>query len=80
MYLFQMRRLQGRARGKGRIHPVWSPWKTIEKLHKMPDLSCALDFPSELVQFRLQHANKTIWRSAHKRDDKYWSKCGQVSV
>ena len=76
MYRFQMRRLRGHKQGRGRIHPVWTPWKTIETMHKIPDLTCDLDFPSGLVQFRLVLADKTVWRSAGKREDKYWRRNG----
>lgn len=76
MYRFQIRRLRHHKQGKGRNHPVWTPWKTIEMFHKIPDLTNDLEFPSGLVQFRLVLADKTVWRSGRKREDKYFGRNG----
>ena len=74
MYLFQIRRYlyhKPDIRGKALLRPSYTPWRTIERLHKLPDLSADMNFPSGLVEFRIQYANRTIWRSDHRQDHKY---------
>lgn len=72
MYVFQIRRLVRHVNGKVRLKPVWTAWRTIDKFHKQPDLDhLELLFPSQMVEFRIQRAGKTIWRSDHRQDHKY---------
>jgi hypothetical protein len=71
MYRFQQRRFLRYENGKQRLKPVWTPWRTIEMLHKLPDMSEGLGFPSEMTEFRIVRADKTIWRSDHRQDHKY---------
>lgn len=74
MYLVQIRRYlyhKPDIRGKDLLRPIYTHWRTIERLHKLPDLSLDLNFPSGLVQFRIQLSNKTIWTSDHRLEHKY---------
>lgn len=67
MYLFQIRRLVKRTDTK----VIWTNWKTIDTFHRLPDLSEDLTFPSGLVEFRIQQASRTVWRSNGTMKHKY---------